>query len=139
MAHDDERQLPNQPAEDYYGRTTGPRHEEGLRGDAEDAPPEKSGGGPSGHPSREREEPEDAEDTRQAAGDAEDAREAALLAADEEDLERDRPRPLDPTERTPGAILDDIPDGDGPRSDAGTNPLPDLYWTAYPGSLEEER
>ncbi|WP_338872756.1 hypothetical protein [Myxococcus stipitatus] len=47
--------------------------------------------------------------------------------------------PMDPTERTPRAILDDIPDGDGPRSDAGTNPLPDLYWTAFPGSLEEEK
>ncbi|WP_241757857.1 hypothetical protein [Myxococcus landrumensis] len=47
--------------------------------------------------------------------------------------------PMNPAERTPRAILDDIPDGDGPRSDAGTNPLPDLYWTAFPGSLEEEK
>ncbi|MFP2928439.1 hypothetical protein ACLESO_25235 [Pyxidicoccus sp. 3LG] len=39
---------------------------------------------------------------------------------------------IDPSERTPGAILDEIPDGDGPRSDAGTNPLPDTYWSAYP-------
>jgi hypothetical protein len=29
--------------------------------------------------------------------------------------------------------LDDIPDGDGPRSDRGTNPLPDVYWADYPG------
>jgi hypothetical protein len=29
--------------------------------------------------------------------------------------------------------IDDIPDGDGPRSDRGTNPLPDVYWTSYPG------
>ena len=42
------------------------------------------------------------------------------------------PHAIDPTERTPGAILDEIPDGDGPRSDAGTNPLPDVYWSAYP-------
>ncbi|MFP2963936.1 hypothetical protein ACLEPN_41025 [Myxococcus sp. 1LA] len=41
-------------------------------------------------------------------------------------------RTIDPTERTPGAILDEIGDGDGPRSDAGTNPLPDTYWSAYP-------
>ncbi len=43
-----------------------------------------------------------------------------------------RMRTIDPTERTPGAILDEIGDGDGPRSDAGTNPLPDTYWSAYP-------
>jgi hypothetical protein len=29
--------------------------------------------------------------------------------------------------------LDDIPDGDGPRSDRGTNPLPEVYWADYPG------
>ncbi|ADO68216.1 hypothetical protein [Stigmatella aurantiaca] len=29
--------------------------------------------------------------------------------------------------------IDDIPDGDGPRSDRGTNPLPTVYWTSYPG------
>lgn len=29
--------------------------------------------------------------------------------------------------------LDDIPDGDGPRSDRGTNPLPEIYWEDYPG------
>ncbi|MCP3104128.1 hypothetical protein LZ198_35190 [Myxococcus sp. K15C18031901] len=127
MAHDDERQLPNQPAEDYYGRTTGLRHEEGLRGDAEDAPPEEDRADTPARPAVASSEED------------EDTREVERLAADEDALERDRPRPMDPTERTPGAILDDIPDGDGPRSDAGTNPLPDHYWTAYPGALEEER
>ncbi|HVG60143.1 MAG TPA: hypothetical protein VNA24_16410 [Hyalangium sp.] len=29
--------------------------------------------------------------------------------------------------------LDDIPDGDGPRSDRGNNPLPESYWAYYPG------
>lgn len=29
--------------------------------------------------------------------------------------------------------LDDIPDGDGPRSDRGNNPLPESYWTGYRG------
>lgn len=29
--------------------------------------------------------------------------------------------------------LDEVPDGDGPRSDRGTNPLPDSYWAQYPG------
>ncbi|XXF78001.1 hypothetical protein P2318_33885 [Myxococcaceae bacterium GXIMD 01537] len=28
--------------------------------------------------------------------------------------------------------LDDISDGDGLRSDLGTNPLPEVYWSAYP-------
>jgi hypothetical protein len=29
--------------------------------------------------------------------------------------------------------IDDLSDGDGPRSDRGTNPLPDSYWADYPG------
>ncbi|MFL5344239.1 MAG: hypothetical protein ACJ8AT_05570 [Hyalangium sp.] len=29
--------------------------------------------------------------------------------------------------------VDSLPDGDGPRSDRGTNPLPDTYWADYPG------
>ena len=29
--------------------------------------------------------------------------------------------------------IDDIPDGDGPRSDRGTNPLPETYWADFPG------
>ncbi len=29
--------------------------------------------------------------------------------------------------------LDEIPDGDGPRSDRGTNPLPESYWADFPG------
>jgi hypothetical protein len=45
---------------------------------------------------------------------------------------------IDPTERTPGAILDELPDGDGPRSDAGTNPLPDVYWGAYPDGKPDD-
>ena len=31
-----------------------------------------------------------------------------------------------------------IPDGDGLRSDLGTNPLPDVYWEAYPDKKPEE-
>lgn len=27
----------------------------------------------------------------------------------------------------------EIPDGDGVRSDHGTNPLPESYWSSYPG------
>lgn len=29
--------------------------------------------------------------------------------------------------------IDELPDGDGPRSDRGTNPLPGTYWADYPG------
>lgn len=32
-----------------------------------------------------------------------------------------------------GSGVDDIPDGDGPRSDRGTNPLPAAYWAGFPG------
>ena len=32
----------------------------------------------------------------------------------------------------------EIPDGDGVRSDLGTNPLPDSYWAAYPGKKPDE-
>ena len=39
------------------------------------------------------------------------------------------PRPL---ERDDVASLDDLPDGDGLRSDLGKNPLPEVYWSAYP-------
>ncbi|MCP3165767.1 hypothetical protein [Myxococcus qinghaiensis] len=104
MAKDQRRQPAPQPAEDFYGRPTGPRHQE--------------------------EPKEDTPAPRQTSQDDEQR---------QEDEGPRRAQPMDPTERTPGAILDDIPDGDGPRSDAGTNPLPDLYWTAFPGSLEEEK
>lgn len=29
--------------------------------------------------------------------------------------------------------IDELPDGDGPRSDRGNNPLPETYWADYPG------
>ncbi len=29
--------------------------------------------------------------------------------------------------------LDELSDGDGPRSDRNNNPLPDSYWADYPG------
>jgi hypothetical protein len=31
----------------------------------------------------------------------------------------------------------ELSDGDGPRSDLGTNPLPDVYWEAFPDNLKE--
>lgn len=95
MAERKKEQPGIQPPENYYGETTGRRHE--TRG----------------------EETEEREGTR--------------AAAPGEDREQQKhSHTIDPTERTPGAILDEIPDGDGPRSDAGTNPLPHEYWDAYP-------
>ena len=32
----------------------------------------------------------------------------------------------------------ELPDGDGVRSDLGTNPLPECYWSAYPGKKPDE-
>jgi len=32
----------------------------------------------------------------------------------------------------------ELPDGDGVRSDLGTNPLPDSYWAAYPDRKPDE-
>lgn len=32
----------------------------------------------------------------------------------------------------------EIPDGDGVRSELGTNPLPESYWSAYPGKKPDE-
>lgn len=63
----------------------------------------------------------------------EEQRTGTRPSAPDEDREQEKhAHTIDPTERTPGAILDEIPDGDGPRSDAGTNPLPEVYWSAYP-------
>jgi hypothetical protein len=41
------------------------------------------------------------------------------------------PKPHDDPDEV--CSIDDLPDGDGLRSDLGTNPLPDVYWSAYPG------
>jgi hypothetical protein len=106
MAQQDSRQPPPQPAEDYRGRPTGPRHEEQEDG--------RKQGPTAPHPEPTWRKGEESEPRREARD------------------PRDGCHPMDPTERTPGAILDDIPDGDGPRSDAGTNPLPEVYWSAYP-------
>mgnify|MGYP007050630828 CR=1 FL=1 len=32
----------------------------------------------------------------------------------------------------------ELPDGDGVRSDKGTNPIPSSYWSAYPGNKPGE-
>ncbi len=34
--------------------------------------------------------------------------------------------------------IGEIPDGDGIRSDRGTNPLPECYWSGYQGKKPDE-
>lgn len=51
-------------------------------------------------------------------------------ASEEEETENPRGRSAE--ERDPSEALNALPDGDGPRSDRGTNPLPETYWSAYP-------
>ncbi len=41
-------------------------------------------------------------------------------------------------ERSFGGV-GELPDGDGVRSDLGTNPLPEVYWSAFPGTPNDER
>ena len=67
------------------------------------------------------------------------AQEKRAPVPDEDREQEKHAHAIDPAERTPGAILDEIPDGDGPRSDAGTNPLPDSYWAGYPGDHEPDK
>jgi hypothetical protein len=41
-------------------------------------------------------------------------------------------------ERSFGGV-GELPDGDGVRSDLGTNPLPEVYWSAFPGTPDDKR
>lgn len=109
---------PTQPTEDFYGRPTDPR---------------------SGEPQRFGTEEE--EDERQPCGEQTEADEKGVHRRDEDDPDDGERRdasglhPYDPRERAPGAALDDIPDGDGPRSDAGTNPVSDVYRYGHPDRM----
>ncbi|TSC23208.1 hypothetical protein [Corallococcus sp. Z5C101001] len=130
MADNDKRPVPPQPAEDYYGRPTDPRH-------GEEAPREATE--PKAPPRPDSEEEE--EETRPPRRELTEADEKGVhLRTEDDDDDRDLRlhddasglHLFDPRERTPGAMLDDIPDGDGPRSDAGTNPLSDVYRYGHP-------
>jgi hypothetical protein len=48
-----------------------------------------------------------------------------------------RKRPEEDEDGEPSSI-DDLPDGDGLRSDLGTNRLPEVYWSAYPDKKPSE-
>ncbi|AFE07842.1 hypothetical protein COCOR_07960 [Corallococcus coralloides DSM 2259] len=120
MATNDTRPAPTQPAEDFYGRPTTPRQD--------------------GEPQRSRPEEEDERKPRRELTEAD---EKGIRPRTEDDVDdRDLSlhdasgvHPYDPRERAPGAALDDIPDGDGPRSDAGTNPVTDVYRYGHPDRI----
>jgi hypothetical protein len=146
MATDDKRSPPTQPAEDFYGRP-----KDNPREGGEPAPREGQGATPSApREDKPREASSDDEDE-----DEEHAPRRELTEADEKEIrprtgddgkphyhasdDADGPHPFNPSERAPGASLDDIPDGDGPRSDAGTNPLSDVYRYGHPDRKPDDR
>lgn len=96
MAQDTKKPSTPQPAEDMFGRPTGPRHEEtGTR-------------------------PREAKPTGKT--ETTDAQYAQGPRKRTEEEEEDGGR----------SSIDELPDGDGLRSDLGTNRLPEVYWSAYP-------
>ncbi|RKH56684.1 hypothetical protein [Corallococcus aberystwythensis] len=110
---------PQQPAEDFYGRPTDPRQ----GGDEEDAERKAR---------RERTEADEKGIRPRTEADVDDADDRDLRLRDASGL-----HPYDPRERAPGASLDDMPDGDGPRSDAGTNPVSDVYRYGHPDRMPD--
>ncbi|RYZ37070.1 MAG: hypothetical protein EOO71_29410 [Myxococcaceae bacterium] len=145
MADNNPRQTPPQPAEDFYGRPTGAPQD--------DAAPREGQGSTSSSPRDEEADRKahprpDTDDEERPPRELTEADEKGIRPRDASDTDdRDlTPRdasglhPYDPRERSPGASLDDIPDGDGPRSDAGTNPLSDVYRYGHPDrSPDRER
>ncbi|NBC44932.1 hypothetical protein GTZ93_34560 [Corallococcus exiguus] len=123
MASNDKRPAPPQPAEDFYGRPTTPRQDgEPQRPDTEEEDDERK-------PRRELSEADEKGIHPRTEDDADDR---DLRLHDASGL-----RPYDPRERAPGASLDDMPDGDGPRSDAGTNPVSDVYRYGHPDRMPD--
>ncbi|WP_224371609.1 hypothetical protein [Hyalangium versicolor] len=105
MATHDTQKPGTQPAEDMFGRPTAPRHDEPATRPVKDAPGQQAPG--EEHSDTRKSTGEEHSDTRKSTG--------------EED---DEPR---------REGIDELPDGDGPRSDRGNNPLPDTYWANHPG------
>ncbi|WP_224240649.1 hypothetical protein [Hyalangium gracile] len=62
----------------------------------------------------------------------ESARRPARDAPGEEDR-GSRKSTEEETEEPRREGIDELSDGDGPRSDRGTNPLPESYWGNHPG------
>ncbi|MCY1040984.1 hypothetical protein OV208_06615 [Corallococcus sp. bb12-1] len=148
MADNDKRQTPPQPAEDYYGRPTGaPQDDAAVPREGQDSTsssPRDEEADRKAHP-----RPDVDDDERTPHRELTEADEKGVRpreASDDTDDGDLTPRdasglhPYDPRERAPGASLDELPDGDGPRSDAGTNPLSDVYRYGHPDrSPDRER
>ncbi|MBZ4375135.1 hypothetical protein [Corallococcus sp. AS-1-6] len=128
MASTDTHPVPPQPAEDFYGRPTHPRQGQGSA-PHEDPTPQRS------------REDEEEEDERKPRRELTEADEKGVRPRTEEDDSDTRHasgvHPYDPRERAPGASLDEMPDGDGPRSDAGTNPVSDVYRYGHPDRMPD--
>ncbi|GMU02579.1 hypothetical protein KH5H1_66990 [Corallococcus caeni] len=139
MADNDKRPVPTQPAEDFYGRPTDPRQggepsREG-QGATPSTPQEPKRSGSD-------EEEDDAPKRRRELTEADEKGVRPRTEEDEDDRDlrlRDASglHPYDPRERAPGSSLDDMPDGDGPRSDAGTNPVSDVYRYGHPDRMPD--
>ncbi|MFP2901579.1 hypothetical protein [Corallococcus sp. 4LFB] len=142
MADHDPRPAPPQPAEDFYGRPTHPRQ-------GGEPPREGQGSAPHEDPkpqrSRAEEEEEDEPSPRRERTEADERGVHLRTAQDVDDPDDRDPRrhhasglhPYDPRARAPGSSLDDMPDGDGPRSDAGTNPVSDVYRYGHPDRMPD--
>lgn len=136
MASNDKRPAPPQPAEDFYGRPTTPR---------QDGEPPREGQGSAPHEDPKPQRSDEADDEREPRSELTEADEKGIHLragddADDRDLrlhDASGLRPYDPRERAPGASLDDMPDGDGPRSDAGTNPVSDVYRYGHPDRMPD--
>ncbi|WNG41247.1 hypothetical protein F0U61_51805 [Archangium violaceum] len=109
MANKDTRPPP-QPAEDMFGRPTDVRHEKEE---------------PEGQPTREQ------QGSHQRPDDENDEAFRKQCDAFHKHCEHDA------QEEVAYGGVGAIPDGDGVRSDLGTNPLPESYWAAYPDKRPE--
>ncbi|NOK33287.1 hypothetical protein D7W79_03400 [Corallococcus exercitus] len=126
MADNDKRPAAPQPAEDFYGRPIHPRQ----GGETLHEQPERSGSAEEEDERKRRRERTEADEKGvhlRTEEDEDDVDDRDLSLHDASGL-----HPYDPRERAPGSSLDDMPDGDGPRSDAGTNPVSDVYRYGHP-------
>ena len=107
-----ERRPPPQPAEDMFGRPTDVRHEQEE---------------PKGQPSREQQGAHQLPERRE-------HDESFRKQCDEfhKHCEHDAQKEI-----AFGGV-GEIPDGDGVRSDLGTNPLPEVYWSAFPDKRPDQ-
>lgn len=143
MASNDTRPVPPQPTEDFYGRPIPPR---------QDSEPQREGLGSTPSTPREEQRPqhsstEEEDDERTPRRELTEADEKGVHLRTEDDDDDDLDPSLhddasclhlyDPHQRSPGASLDDMPDGDGPRSDAGTNPVCDVYLYGHPDRMPD--